>query len=227
MAPWVTLGWYPSVVLYEDGRLITVGPQDAIYPAPALPNLRVTQLTPDGIEQILAWAAEAGLHGPDRQLGPILMDAGETVFTVVSADGTHRTSVTDLEAEDPETATVKHFQEVMLAIRDWLPNDVVGEDQPYAFDRLRLITSETDPASVDPQLSETIDWPLDTPISELGDPISEPPTNQCALLEGDDLQTLMPLFERANQQTLWRSEDTFYQFVLRPLLPDEEACPTV
>jgi gas vesicle protein len=46
IAPWVTLGRYPTVVLYADGRLIMEGPQIEIYPGPALPNLQVTQLTP-------------------------------------------------------------------------------------------------------------------------------------------------------------------------------------
>jgi len=225
MAPWVTLQAYPTVVLYADGRLIMPGPMIEIYPGPALPNVQVTHLTQAGVEQVLEWAQEAGLHGPDRQLGPILMDAGATVFEVTSADGKHRTSVTDMSADDPEVAAVNRFQTVMLDIRSYLPNDVVGDDQPYAFDRLRLISSEADPATVAQEGSSTVDWPLDTPIAELGASMSEPANYRCALIEGEELQALMPLFQQTNELTLWRSNDTLYQLVLRPLLPDEEACP--
>jgi len=226
MAPWVTLANYPTVVLYEDGRLILQGPQIEIYPAPALPNLQVTHLTTAGVEQVLEWAAEAGLKGPDRQLGPMIIDAGATVFEVTRADETHRTSVSDLSADDPEVAAVNRFQNVMLDIRSYLPNDVVGDDQPYAFDRLRLISSEADPATVAQEGASTVDWPLDTPIAELGTSLSDPPNQRCALIEGEDLQTLMPLFQQTNQLTLYSSEDKLYQVTLRPLLPDEEACPT-
>jgi hypothetical protein len=222
---WETLRWFPTVVLYDDGRLIVQGPQIEIYPGPALPNLQVTHLTQAGIDQVLAWAKEAGLHGPDRQLGEQMMDAGSTVFTVVSTDGTHQTSVTDMTASGADIGAVNQFQNVMLDLRTYLPNDVVGDDEPYAFDRLRLISFAADPTTIDPQLSTTIEWPLDQPISALGDSLSEPANYRCALIDGADLQTLMPLFERSNELTLWQSEDTLYQFYLRPLLPDEEACP--
>ena len=226
IAPWVTLQQFPTVVLYDDGREILQGPQIEIYPGPALPNLQVTHITQAGIDQVLAWAEEAGLHGPDRFLGEPVMDAGSTVFTVVSPDGTHQTSVTDMSASGAEVGAVNQFQNVMLDLRTYLPNDVVGNDEPYAFDRLRLISFEADPTTIDPQLSTTIEWPLDQPISTLGDPLSDPSNYRCALIEGEDLQALMPLFEQANELTLWQSEDTLYQFYLRPLLPDEEACPT-
>ena len=35
LPPWVTLGNYPNVVLYGDGRLILQGPQIELYPGPA------------------------------------------------------------------------------------------------------------------------------------------------------------------------------------------------
>ena len=37
----------------------------------------------------------------------------------------------------------------------------------------------------------------------------------------------MPLLQQANELTLWESEDTLYQLRLRPLLPDEAACPGI
>jgi len=228
LPPWETLRFYPSVVLYADGRLIMQGPQIEIYPGPALPNLQVTHLTQAGVQQVLAWAEEAGLHGADRQLGEIGFDSGSTVVTVVSADGTHHTSVADMSASNAEVGAVRQFQDIMLNLRVWLADDIVGEDQPYAFDRLRVISSEADPATViDPELSSTVSWPLDTPLSDLGTLISDPANYRCAAIEGDDLATLMPLLQQANELTLWESDETLYQLRLRPLLPDEEPCPGV
>jgi hypothetical protein len=226
LPPWETLRFYPSVALYADGRLITQGPQIDIYPGPALPNLQVTQLTQAGVQQVLDWAAEAGLQGPDRQLGELLLDAGQTVFTVVSAEGTHRTSVTDLSASDPEIGALRQFQDLMTNLRGFLGDDVVGDDQPYVFDRLRVISSEVDPANVvDPELSSTKEWPLDVPLAQLGKSISEPANYRCAEIAGDDLASLLPLLQQANELTMWQSEGTLYQLQLRPLLPDEEVCP--
>ena len=228
LPPWETLGFYPSVALYDDGRLITQGPQIDIYPGPALPNLQVTQLTQDGVLQVLDWAAEAGLTGPDRQLGEPSFDAGQTVFTVTSAAGTHRSSVPDLSLSDPDIGALRQFQDLMMNLRAFLGDDVVGDDQPYAFDRLRVISMLADPGNVvDPELGSTLEWPLDEPLATLGTSISEPANYRCGSIEGDDLAALMPLLQQANELTLWQSEKELYQLELRPLLPDEEACPEI
>ena len=43
-----------------------------------------------------------------------MMDVGSTVFTIVSPDGTHQTSVTDMSASSAEIGAVNQFQNVML-----------------------------------------------------------------------------------------------------------------
>src|SRR3972149_6583096 len=59
---------YPVASLYGDGRLIRLGPQMAIPPGPALPNLIVTQLDPAGVDAILLAAGTAGVVGADREV---------------------------------------------------------------------------------------------------------------------------------------------------------------
>ena len=114
----------------------------------------------------------------------------------------------------------------MQNVRAWLADEVAGEDAPYAFDRLRLISFPSDPQNLpDPGMANTVDWPLDTPLSTLGTSWGEPAEYRCALIEGEDLTTLRPMLQQANELTLWRSDDVTYQLYLRPLLPDEEACP--
>ena len=223
---WDTLRWYPFVAMYGDGRLITQGPQIEIYPGPALPNLVVTQLSERGVNQVLDWAVEAGLAGPDRQLGEPLLDSGVTLFTITSSDGTHRTSVWDMAGSDSDTAAVRQFQEVLTNVRAHLPDDIAGDDAPYEYDRMRILSFPVDPeAPPEPNLVSFMDWPLDTPIAEIGTSLGEPAEYRCAQVEGDDLDTLKPSLVEANELTLWRSDDLVYQLYLHPLLPDDEPCP--
>ena len=225
LPPWETMRWYPTVALYGDGRLITQGPQIELYPGPALPSLLVTHFTQDALDQVLQWAAEAGLAGDDRFLGPPILDAGALVFTVVRPDGTHHTSVRDMSAQDQEIAALREFQDVMTNLRQWLPDDVASDETPYEWQRLRVISFPSDPANLpDPALATAVDWPLD-PLATLGASWSEPATYRCFELSDDGLAVVRPIFETANELTLFRSDGVLYQFYLHPLLPDDEACP--
>jgi hypothetical protein len=226
IAPWVTLDQYPTVALYADGRLIMQGPQMELYPGPALPNLQQTLLTPEGVAQVLQWAADAGLQGEDRFLGRPMPDAGVTLFTVVRpGEAPHTTSVSDLSAPDAETTAVRKFQDLMLSIRSWLPSDVIGEDQPYAWNRLQILSAPADPAAQpDPQLTTISDWPL-ADLASLGIPVDGDGGHRCGVIEGADLDTLRPALATANELTLWRSGNALYTVLLHPLLPDDAGCP--
>jgi hypothetical protein len=70
-----------------------------------------------------------------------------------------------------------------------------------------------------------MDWPLETPLAEIGTSFGEPAEYRCAVIEGDDLNALDPLLAEANELTLWRSGDLAYQLYVHPLLPDDEPCP--
>jgi len=226
LPPWESLRWYPYVALYGDGRLITPGPQVDLYPGPALPNLQVTHFSQHAVEQALAWAAEAGLQGEDRLLGTPILDAGALVFTIVSPQGTHHTSIMGDEGNDPQISAAREFQDVMTSLATWLPEDVASESAPYQFDRLRVISFPADPQSLpDPAFANTVDWPLDRDLATLGVSWSEPAQYRCFELAGDDLTTALPVFSAANELTLYESEGVTYQLYLHPLLPDDEACP--
>jgi hypothetical protein len=225
MPPWITVNAYPSVVIYEDGRLIRSGPVDAMYPGPALPNLLLTQLTPAGMEQVMEWASEVGLDGPDAQVGQPFPDGGVVVFTIVRPTGTHVTTLAQGTEDDARTSALLQFQGVLLDIRAWLePDQVSGDDQPYEWDRLQLLASPFDVANAaDPQLVTLRDWPLDD-LSLIGRPLGDA-MYRCFVLRGSDLDGMRPEFQTATQLTYWRSADATYQLDLRPLLPDEEGCP--
>ena len=228
IAPWVTLNRYPSVVLYDDGRLIVQGPQAELYPGPALPNLQVTQLTPAGVQQVLQWASDAGLKGEDRFLGQPNGDLGVTQFAVVQPSGPHTTSVTDMASDTPEVGALRTFQDIMLNIRQWLPNEVVGDDVPYDFDRLRILAAPATATDMaDPALVTVVAWPLDEPLADIGILVDEAGGNRCAEITGTDLDALKPVLEAATELTLFQSGDATYAVKPHPLLPDEEACPAL
>ena len=226
LPPWESMRWYPYVALYGDGRLIVQGPQIDIYPGPALPNLQVTHFSQAAVEQALAWAAEAGLRGEDRLLGTPILDAGALVFTIVSPQGTHRTSIMGDEGNDEQIAAAREFQDVVTSLATWLPEDVASESAPFQFDRMRVISFPADPDSLrDPAFASVVDWPLDTDLATLGVSWSEPAQYRCAEISGEDLAVALPVFAAANQLTLYESAGVTYQLYLHPLLPDDEACP--
>jgi hypothetical protein len=155
----------------------------------------------------------------------MLLDAGALVFAVVTSNGTHHTSVSDLSVNDPAINALRQFQDVMTGLASWLPEDVASESAPYQWDRLRLISFPSDPASLpDPNLARVVDWPL-ADLATLGVSWSEPAQYRCFGLVGNELATARPVFEAANELTLYRSADVTYQLYLHPLLPDDEACP--
>jgi hypothetical protein len=174
---------------------------------------------------VLDWASEAGLQGEDRQLGEPLLDAGVTQFTIVRPEGTHRTAVTNLDEPGLEIAAAAQFLALMQDLRQWLPDDIASDGAPYEWDRLRIISSPADPTVVaDPELATEMDWPLED-LATLGISLSEPAQYRCFVVEGDDLVTLRPMVEQANQLTMWNSGDEQYQLTFHPMLPDEQDCP--
>jgi hypothetical protein len=228
----------PSFALYGDGRLITPGPQIEIYPGPALPNLQVTRITEDGVQAILEAAKAAGLLGPDRRYDfPTIADAPTTTFTVNAGGGRHVISVYalaeaqqgppqqgmsqgDLEARQALAA----FQGKLGDLGSFLPEGSMNEEGAYAFDELRIFVMG-ESASPEPGLEQKpVDWPLAQPLASFGQPVTNGPEARCGSVTGDDLSTLRPLVEKANELTPWRSDGSTFALVFRPLLPDENGC---
>jgi hypothetical protein len=221
----------PIWSLYGDGRVIVEGPQIEIYPGPALPNLLVFRLTEPQIQAILAAARDAGLLQGDRRYPqPCVADVPTTVFTVV-ADG--RTSVVSADAldlgpsscpgvDEEARAKLAAFWSRLTDLASWLPGRI-GPEEPYVADEIRVYVR---PYRGEPDLAqEPVTWPLEMPLADFGEPFPDAgERTRCGVVSGPDLQTLRPLFERANQLTPWESAGKAYGLLLRPLLPDEHGC---
>lgn len=235
----------PSFSLYGDGRVVVQGPVPAIFPGPALPNLRLTRLNEEGVQAILRAARDAGLLDDDaRYVNMRVADAPTTTLTV-NAGG--RTTVVEAyalgiaeegapAAEREARRELARFVEALNDLPAWLPADAILEaDVPFPVERLQVIVQPVDPnrpapAAPDPDLvPDPVMWPLTTPLADLGDPLTRPGVlsdARCAVVEGTDAERLVAALEEANALTPWESEGTVYDLYPRPLLPDERGCGT-
>lgn len=233
----------PIFSLSGDGCYVVEGPRIEIYPQPALPNLLETCLTEEGVQTILQAAQEAGLLDGDAQYPlDLVADAPTTVFTVTANGETSRVEAyalgidTDPAANDFLTeeeaearAKLAEFVDKITDLRSWLPAVAFAtEEQFFEIERLQVVaqpaeiaTGGATPEGIEIQQRE---WPLETPIAELGEEHFLEQA-RCFVLEGEELQMLLPALEDANELTQWTSGDEQYQLFLRPLLADEEGCP--
>jgi hypothetical protein len=201
----------PSFSLYGNGRVITEGPQIAIYPSPALPNLLERSVSEEGVQAILAEAEKAGLV-------------------------THTTSVTGLGAEesgavnlsDDELATrraIAEFNAKLLDLSSWLPAGSVGEEAPFDFTELRLYSSPYEVTQEPGLEQDPKPWPLGEPLAAFGEPAGGALADlRCGVVTGEELATLLPDAVTSNEITPWTSGGEPYLLVFRPLLPDEHGC---
>jgi hypothetical protein len=230
----VLRGQIPGFSLFGDGTVITTGAQIEIYPGPALPSMIATPVSDEGVQVLLQAALDAGL-GKDAQhvdLGDMaISDMPTTVFTLVVDGETHVTTVYALGAvsEQPRGTSddawaarqaLERFATQVGDLRSWLPEGSVGEDAPYVPSAVRIFVG---PYAGDPNLrQEPIAWPLATDLATIGEATDQ--GERCAVLEGADLDAVLPLAERANTLSPWTSGGERYAIAFRPLLPDESGC---
>lgn len=233
----------PLVSLYGDGRILTEGPQIMIYPGPALPNLQMGTLNEEGIRMILKAAEEAGLLEGDKHYPlDMIADAATTVFTITAKGETHTVSVyaldatagpdsigaPDMPAEELEAREkLAAFQAKMVDYMSWLPETAVAAPQTgYPIERMQIVSQPADlyaigDDSIEPGEAE---WPLETPLAEMGEPFELLEQARCMVLEGNDLDTVLTALQDANQRTRWQSGGEEYSLHIRPILPDEQGC---
>jgi hypothetical protein len=238
VAPAAHLVDLPVISVYGDGTVIVPGPQVAIFPGPALPNLQRATISPAGMQILLEAARDAGLLGPDAHydLGGI-MDASSAEFTV-NADGRlHTVSAYALmesggspQGPDASVAEARtklaRFQAQLASLEGSLGSELGGWS-PYRAERFQLLVSAGAPDNQG-LVQQPIAWPLSTPLATFGEALPDLFQGQrCGVVSGADAALLMPLLQKANALTPWTSEDAAYGMTVRPLLPGEEGCQTV
>ena len=237
-APAAHLVSLPAVSVYGDGTVIVPGPQDAMYPGHALPNLQRATIAPAGMQVLLEAARAAGLLGPDAHydLGGI-MDASTAEFTV-NADGRiHTVSAYALmegggspEGTDPAEAQARAklalFQGQLGGLEALLDTEI-GPWSPYQAETLQLLVSAGAPDDGQGLVQQPIAWPLASPLADFGSTLPAlMPGQRCGVASGSDVDALLPLLETANTLTPWTDAGASFGIVVRPLLPAEAGCPS-
>jgi hypothetical protein len=231
----------PRFTLLGDGRVIVEGPQIAIYPGPALPNLQVRQLTEEGIQSVLFRIAETGLFSESSSWDAatqFIADANDTVFTVWADD---REVVVDVYAlgflTDPVSdsldisaaerdahARLLSLENDLLDLESWIPADDWADDgwQGYEPDAMRLLVTNIDdrPPNPDDLGAEPMAWPMTTAPDAFGSAL-EVHGVRCGVVSGAEADAWYAVLGEANQLTPWTHDGHTYSVTARPLLPDE------
>lgn len=243
VGPDTQLTTVPSFTLTGDGRVIVPGPQVAIYPGPALPNLQVRTLTPAGMNQVLGRISDSGAFSESRRLSGasmVVADAPDTVFTL-NADGREVVVsvyalgfLTDGDQLPPGfPAEEIAFQQQLIALEtaladpdSWLGADAwAGQWQAEQPEALRLLVTNVDGVTPDPLAGDPHPWPLAGDAATFGEPATYA-ANRCGVVSGADADAWWGALGESNQLTWWSSNGHLYQVSPRSLLPYEEAsCP--
>jgi hypothetical protein len=234
VAPSFAMQQVPAFSLYGDGTWIAPGVQPEIYPGPALPSLIATPITEEGVQAILRAAGDAGLFWSVdyTDMGSVgISDMPTTTFTVVAGGRTSITRVYALGAltTRPQRMSPDEFaaRKALLSFSNslgdpgsLLPRGSVGAGGPFTPGGLMIFVDSYRPQG---GLTEpVIRWPLRPGLAGFG--VTSTAGLACGTVTGEDLTTLLPLVQKANQLTPWTSGGTRYALTFRPLLPDETGC---
>jgi hypothetical protein len=228
--PDVLVGRLPTVSVYGDGRLITEGPVAAIYPGPALPNLRVQQLSDDQVDKLISQAVDAGVGATTDVGRPPVADAPTTRFSAVTADGPETLDVIALNEADAAGGLTADQREVRQQLRDFvdrLSAATAGAAQPYDAAEIAAIATPWSAGDTSVPAPPAVAWP--GPVLP-GDPLGNATGVGCVVAAGDAVRTAVGVAPgsaaaaRANAATPWTSGGNRWTLRLRPLLPDERGC---
>jgi len=230
--PAANLAALPSVAVYADGRILTPGPVDAIYPGPLMPPVTVRDVGSRGAAAILAAIRDAGLDKPASGGPGIPGDSGTNVFTVVVDGATITSRFAGGQAGQPggPVASAGDERAAAMALLDRLldPAETWGspaaQETAYVPTGYLVFVAPGGPAS-DPQASQSpVAWPLATPLADFGAPAAADRgiagLRQGTLL-GADAAVVGPILQRATTLTAFTSGGSAFTLSVRPLFPDE------
>jgi hypothetical protein len=243
----ITEASVPVVSIYADGRVITEGPVDAVYPGPALPNVQVQRISTADFRALVQRALSAGVPDTADFGRPGIADATTTRFTVVTDDagyvrevyalgeagGTTRTGGGKGAPADPApypqlTADQQAARAKLLDLADALTDlegtlgaGAVGDAEAYVPRAVAAVVTAWRPRASDPAQPPQA-WPGPAlPGAQLGGQAGV----SCVSASGDGATTLLDAAKKANALTPWTSADgTAWSVTFRPLLPDESGC---
>jgi hypothetical protein len=230
------LGRLPIVVVYADGRVITQRPVPAIYPGPLMPNLQERAISGAALERLMQLAREKNLLRTVHYDFPGIADAPDTVLEI-ELDGTsYRVSayaLAEAAIDLPDGGLDQASFDGRAALREFIDaltgipaSDFVDEEHPYAIDGLRIYAGKAVivPNSELPGEQPAVDWPL-VDLATAGATVDSGPLDvRCLVVDGEDLEEVLPLLQAANSLQTFRSGDELHGLIIVPLYPGETGC---
>jgi hypothetical protein len=225
----------PLLSVYDDGRVITEGPQIAIYPPPALPNVQVHRIAPGAVDALVDKAVAAGVKSGTDLGQPPVADVATTRFTVVTDAGKQTVdaiALTEGAAGDmPGLSAAQQAARVKLialleelrtaAERSAGPSQAPPQSQPYVPTSLAAVARPYLAADDSLSAQPAVPWPGPAlPGESLGDGSEL----GCVTVSGTGAAPLIAAAQRASAATPWSSAGKQWSVVFRPLLPDESGC---
>jgi hypothetical protein len=223
--PNARIGQLPAVSVYGDGRVITQGPQIAIYPGPALPNVQVQQASPATVDGLVAKGRQLAAAATD--LGrPGVADAGTTRITVAGRT-IDAYALQEAPSNDPALTPAQQDARAKLAafveqLTELPTTNGMPEAQPYQPEALAVLSRTwVKPADDLPSPPAATVWP--GPALP-GDYLQQGLKQGCLTVTGAEASEVLAAAKTANQNTPWKSGTAVWSVTFRPLLPDESGC---
>lgn len=214
----------PGFSVYADGTLLAPAPVPAIYPGPIVMPLQSISLSKENLAALIEKIREMGLPSIDREidnsLADLVADATTVTATFLDADGSEHiygAYALFLASDEPVPDTTRLLGELVELLDSFL-----AAPGPRVFEPNRIQLWVNDAPSVDPEVTETVSWPLAITPDDF-----EPEGDfnfGCHVLAGEAAQAAISAFSAANQATLWDYQGTELQLIVRILLPDEPGC---
>ena len=217
------LNQMPQHTLYADGRLVSQGPQPAIFPGPMLPALQQVNIDDAAMAAVLAIVDEIGLPAmtdeTNTEAAAVVADASDAVAYYYDETGTHRYAVYALgivETTDPQVAGMRSLFDTL---------DVLAVESPsageYVAERVQVLATQSFVDENEP--GATLEpWPLAARPADLSE-VADLGVS-CTVLEGDEATAALAVFADADQMTFWDYEGVSYRILARPLFENEVGC---
>jgi hypothetical protein len=210
----------PLVTVYADGRVLTQGPQIAVWPAPALPNVQVQEVDAATVRDLVDRAVAAGVTETGDLGQPPLADATTTRFTLVTDEGTAVREAYAL-AETADDALTAEQRAARGRLRDLLDEltGLPGTTEPFVPQTLAAVVHPY--SGGDPELPQPeVPWPgPQLPGAPLGADLT------CVSATGQQAADLLAAAAPANTLTPWVAADgSRWSVAFRPVLPHESGC---
>lgn len=212
----------PNLLVSGGGQVYSPGPQIEIYPAPLLPAIQVQTITEDGIQRLLAAAAEAGLLADVDYESPTNIADASTATVTINADGetwVHEAYALGLGSPDgtettPERQALLEFVQSLGDLTAVVGADNLGETAAfeatdYAIEALVVEDVSVYGSPEDGIEPRLVEWPADIPL-RLGDAAS------CTVVPAAEVGATLAA---ADQLTFFTDADVTYQVLARPVLP--------